>query len=192
MANSALIVADMINDLVNPEGPTGYAQELRRTGAVENMASAIAKARAAKVPIVYVRVGFSVDYRECPPNSPLFQGAKDAGMFQLGTWGTEIHPLLAPKETDFDVVKHRVSPFYATSLDAILRAIGARKLVVGGVSTGGVVLSAAKDGHDRDFEMTILDDCCCAGSVDEHSALISSMQRYANITTSDQMEFLPS
>ena len=47
--------------------------------------------------IGYVRVGFSADYRECPPNSRLFQGAKKNGLFKLGTWGTEVHPLLAPQ-----------------------------------------------------------------------------------------------
>lgn len=187
MTRSALLVADMINDLVNSDGGTAYKAELDRTGAVENMARSIAKARGASVPIIYVRVGFSADYRECPPRSPLFQGARSAGLFKLGSWGTEVHPRLTPRDGDFDVIKHRVSPFYATSLDAILRAKGVGHLVVGGVSTGGVVLSAAKEGHDRDYQMTILDDCCCAGSENEHNALMSSMRRFATVTTSDSI-----
>jgi nicotinamidase-related amidase len=189
MTKSVLLVADMINDLVNTDGGTAYKSELIRTGAVENMAKAIARARAASVPVVYIRVGFSEDYRECPVQSPIFQGAKTARLFQLGTWGTEIHPLLEPKDGDFDVVKHRVSPFYGTTLLPVLGALGAHRLVVGGVSTGGVVLSAAKDGHDRDYQMMILDDCCCAGSEAEHQALIASMQRYAGITTSASVDF---
>src|SRR5690348_14097786 len=77
----------------------------------------IAKARAAGAPIGYVRIGFSPDYRECPPNSPVFSRARSAGMFKLGTWGTEVHPELTPEPGDFDIVKHRVSPFYGTSLE---------------------------------------------------------------------------
>ena len=88
MATNALyLVCDMINDLVHADGPSKktYGPELARRKAVENTATAIAKARAAGAKIGYVRVGFSPDYRECPPNSRLFQGAKKAGMFKLGT-----------------------------------------------------------------------------------------------------------
>ena len=98
-----------------------------------------------------MRIGFSPDYRECPPSSRLFQGAKKAGLFKLGAWGTEVHPRLAPQPGRFDIVKHRVSPFYATTLEPILRTLGTRRLVVLGVSTSGAVLSALKDGHDRDY-----------------------------------------
>lgn len=191
MTNSStvLIVADMINDLVNVDGGTRYKSELQRTGALENMARALAKARAASIPIVYVRIGFSPDYRECPPRSKLFQAAKRAGLFKLGTWGTEVHPSLAPAADDFDIVKHRVSPFYGTTLEPLLRALDARTLVVGGVSTGGVVLSAAKEGHDRDFQVTILDDCCCAGSEPEHRNLIAGMERYADVESSHSVGF---
>ncbi len=186
---SVLLVADMINDLVNSDGGTPYKAELARTGVVANMAAAIAKARAASVPVIYIRVGFSADYRECSTRSKLFLAARKAEKFKLGTWGTEVHPLLAPRDGDFDIVKHRVSPFYGTALEPVLHAIGARRLVIGGVSTGGVVLSAAKDGHDRDFQMTILDDCCCAGGEAEHGALIANMKRYADITTSKAVDF---
>ena len=186
---SVLLVADMINDLVNSDGGTAYKAELARSRAVDNMAAAIAKARAASVPVIYIRIGFSPDYRECSTRSKLFQVARKAEKFQIGTWGTEVHPLLAPRDGDFDIVKHRVSPFYGTALEPVLQAIGARRLVIDGVSTGGVVLSAAKEGHDRDFHMTILDDCGCAGSEAEHGALIANMERYADITTSEAVDF---
>lgn len=189
MKKSALLVTDMINDLVNTDGDTAYKEELRRTRAVENMAHAIAKARAALVPIIYIRIGFSVDYRECPTQSPLFQGAKSAGLFKIGTWGAEVHPLLTPHEGDFDVIKHRVSPFYATSLDAILTTLGVQHIVIGGVSTGGVVLSTAKDSHDRDYQVTILNDCCCAKSEDEHKVLIAGMKLYTSLANAETVLF---
>src|SRR5450759_1460847 len=112
--NAMFLVCDMINDLVHEEGPNGkkgYGPELARRKTIANTMEALCKARAAGVKIGYVRVGFSPDYRECPPNSRIFQGAKKAGMFKLGTWGTAVHPALAPQPGDFDIVKHRVSPF---------------------------------------------------------------------------------
>ncbi len=172
--NTLYLVCDMINDLVHADGPSkkSYGPELARRKTVENTATAIAKARAAGAKIGYVRVGFS-----------------KAGMFKLGTWGTEVHPLLAPQAGDFDIVKHRVSPFYATSLDVILRANGIQRLYVSGVSSSGAVLSAAKDGHDRGYDVFVLDDCCCALSEEQHQAVIEQVKRMTTVTTSAQVTF---
>jgi nicotinamidase-related amidase len=190
---SMLLVLDMINDLVHEEGPNGkkgYGPILAKRNTITNTAEALRKARAAGLKIGYVRVGFSPDYRECSPVSPLFQGVKKAGLFKLGTWGTEVHPALKPEAGDFDIVKHRVSPFYATTLEAILGANGIRRLYLCGVSTSGAVLSAAKEGHDRDYEIVVLEDCCCALTEEQHQAVIEQMQRMTTITTSAAVHFI--
>jgi nicotinamidase-related amidase len=192
MAKSILLVCDMINDLVHEDGPNGqkgYGPELARRRTIDHAEEAIRKAREAAVPVAYVRVGFSPDYRECPSTSRIFQGAKKAGMFKLGTWGTEVHPRLAPQPGDFDVVKHRVSPFYATSLEAILGALCVRKLYIFGVSTGGAVLSAAKDGHDRDYEVVVIEDACCALTETQHQAVVEQMNRLVTIVTSSSVTY---
>ena len=193
MANSAMyLVLDMINDLVNeegPNGPKGYGPELKRRNTIANTAEALRKARSAGVQIGYVRIGFSPDYRECPPNSRIFQGAKKSGMFKLGTWGTEVHPALAPQPGDHDIVKHRVSPFYATSLEAILRAKGIERLYLSGVSTSGAVLSGAKDGHDRDYDVYVIEDCCCALSEAQHQGVVDQMKRMTTILTVAELTF---
>lgn len=190
--NAIYLVLDMINDLVHEDGSNGkkgYGPELARRNTIANTAAALRKARAAGVKVGYVRVGFSPDYRECPPHSRLFQGARNSGLFKLGTWGTEVHPALAPQAGDFDIVKHRVSPFYATPLEAILRGNDIRRIYISGVSTSGAVLSAAKDGHDRDYDMVVLEDCCCALSGAQHQAVIEQLQRIAAITTAAEVEF---
>lgn len=189
--NSIFLLLDMMNDLIHADGPSAknYGPELTRRRVIDNTAKALAKARAANIKIGYVRVGFSPDYRECPPTSPIFQGAKKAGMFKLGTWGTEVHPALAPAPGEFDIVKHRVSPFYATSLEALLRTHRIERLYLCGVSTTGAVLSAAKEGHDRDYELFIVDDCCCALNEEQHRAAIDGVRRFARIVTADEVTF---
>jgi nicotinamidase-related amidase len=189
---SIYLVLDMINDLVHEDGPNGkkgYGPILARRNTIANTAEALRKARAAGVPVGYVRVGFSPDYRECPPTSRLFQGAKKAGLFKLGTWGTEVHPALKPAPSDYDIVKHRVSPFYATNLEAILGANGISRIYTSGVSTSGAVLSLAKEGHDRDYEIVVLEDCCAALTDDQHASCIEQMQRITLITTSKEVAF---
>ena len=183
---SILLVMDMENDLVHVDGPNGktaYAQQVKDRQVLPNARRAIERARAAGLPIGYVRVGFSADYRECPPASPVFSGARKNGLFQLGTWGTEIHPDLAPRPEDFLITKHRVSPFYATTLEAILRAHAITRLYCCGVSTNGVVHAAVREGHDRDYEMVVLEDCCCAMTADEHAASVASFRRFCTALT---------
>jgi nicotinamidase-related amidase len=186
MKPTLFLVMDMMNDIVAEDGFNAqtYGVQVKQRGVLANTARAIAAARAAGVKVGYVRVGFLSDYRECPPNSPIFSGARKNGIFQLGTPGTEVHPALAPQVGDFDIVKHRVSPFYGTSLEPILRAQGIERLVLCGVSTNGVVHSGAREAHDRDYEVVILEDCCAGVTADEHSHAVACLGRYAAIVDS--------
>jgi nicotinamidase-related amidase len=188
---SMLLVMDMLNDLVheNGGGAKTYVPLMTERNVLLRTRAVIAKARAAGAPIGYVRIGFSPDYRECPPNSPVFSRARSAGMFKLGTWGTEVHPDLAPQPGDFDIVKHRVSPFYGTSLEPILRTHGVTHLVMSGVSTNGVVHSGAREAHDRDYACTVLEDCCAGATTDEHETALRSVGRFAAIKNSDEVAF---
>lgn len=189
---SAYLVLDMQNDLIHADGPSGkgpLGEQVRARDIIANTNSAIAKARAADVPVIFVVVGFSPDYRECPPHSPMFGGARQHGLFKLGGFGTQVHPELDRRDGDFLVVKHRVSPFYATSLEAILRARGVGKLVISGVSTAAVVQAAVRDGHDRDHVCTVLEDCCAAATADEHDGSIAVLRKFAAIETSAALSF---
>lgn len=192
MASSIYLVLDMMNDLVHADGPNGkaaYGDQVRGRKVIENTRRAIDKARAAGVPVGFVRVGFSPDYRECPPNSPIFSGAKKNGIFKLGSWGTETHPDLGQQATDFDIVKHRVSPFYATSLEAILRANGVKRIYCSGISTNAVVQATVREGHDRDYEIVVIEDGCCGVSDEEHDNAIGGLKRFCKLTTSNDVTF---
>ena len=186
------LVLDMENDLVHEEGVNGkgpYGEQVKNRGIIEKTRDAIEKARAAGLHIGFVRVGFSPDYRECPPNSPIFSGARKNGIFKLGDWGTEVHPDLGKQDGDFDIVKHRVSPFYATSLEAILRANGIKRIYCSGISTNAVVQATVREGHDRDYEMILLEDCCCGTSAEEHNIAVESLRRFCTVTTSTEVDF---
>ena len=193
MGNKAIyLVLDMENDLVHTDGPNGkgpYGVQVQSRGIVARTAAALAKARVANIQVGYVRVGFSPDYRECPPNSPIFSAVRKNGFFKLGTWGTEVHPDIKPQPGDFDIVKHRVSPFYGTCLEPILRANSIDRIYVSGISTNAVVQAAVREGHDRDYEMVVIEDCCCALSEEEHVNATTGLKRFATFTTSAEVKF---
>jgi len=189
---SLYLVLDMQNDLVHPDGANGkgpMGEQVQQRNVISLTNAAIQKARAAGLRVGFVRVGFSDDYRECPPNSPVFSAAPKAGMFKLSGWGTQIHDGLGMRAEDLLIVKHRVSPFYSTSLQAQLRALGIRKIYCSGVSTQAVVQATVREGHDRDYQMVVLEDCCAAHSAEEHANSIQSLRRFCEMTTSAEVQF---
>lgn len=187
--NAIYLVLDMQNDLVNAKGVNGTAplgEQVRSRDLLARTARAIASARAAGIRVGFVRVGFSPDYRECPPNSPVFTPARANGIFKLGTWGTQIHPDLVEQPQDLQIIKHRVSPFHATALDQYLRTLEIGRIYCSGVSTQAVVQATVREGHDRDYDMVVLEDCCAAHSAEEHRNSIQSLGRFCRVVGSEQ------
>ncbi|VTU45428.1 MULTISPECIES: cysteine hydrolase family protein [unclassified Variovorax] len=189
---SIYLVLDMQNDLVHADGPNGKSpmgEQVRARQVVANTAAALRKARDAGIAVGFVRVGFSADYHECPKSSPVFGAAAKAGIYKLGTWGTEIHPDLAEQPGDVQVVKHRVSPFYSTTLMAQLRAAGIERIYCSGVSTQAVVQATVRDAHDRDFDVVVIEDGCCAHSEEEHRNSMGSIARFCRVVNSGTVDF---
>jgi nicotinamidase-related amidase len=73
--------------------------------------------------------------------------------------GRPVIEMLRPEESDYLVLKPRHSAFYATPLDVILEGIGAKTLVLTGVSSHQCVLFTANDAHVRKFELVVPSDC---------------------------------
>lgn len=185
---SLYLVLDLINDIVGGGSPV--AAEVARRGVLARTAEAAAKARAAGVPVAYVRVGFTGE-REKPRCSPFLGPFYDAGYLRLGGPGTAVHMDVAPQPGDLDIVKHRVSAFWGTPLDLILRARGIDKLYVSGVSTTYAVSSTVRDAHDRDLEVILIEDACAAGDAAEHDAQVAALAPLCgSITSSADIVFV--
>lgn len=184
----ALLVLDLLNEIVHPDGryaSHGYAREVAERGVLTNAATAIDRARMAGVPVIYVVVGFSLDYAEWPARSPIFAEAKAEEKLVIGHWGTQIHDAVKPADGEQIVVKRRISPFYGTELDLVLRTRGIDTLLLTGVSTDLVVLAAARDAHDRDYAVQVLADATAAAERGLHEAALAVIGRTATVTTVD-------
>jgi nicotinamidase-related amidase len=183
---SLYLVIDLINDLL---GHDPMRNEVERRNVLANTVQAIAKARAASVPVAYVRVGFTGDFTEAPAASPLFGSFKGSGMLKLGTPGTQVHAAVAPLDSDIDIIKHAVSPFIGTILDAEITRLGIDRLYVSGISTALAISSAVREGHDRGLAMTLIEDGCAADSEGEHGAEIAILGRLCTVTSAADVRF---
>lgn len=171
--NRALLVMDFQD---------GIANSFVETGIVERMRAVIVAARAKAIPVIFVVVGFRPGHPEVSGSNKSFSGIKAAGRLVDPT----VIDALSPLESEPVVVKRRVSAFGTTDLATILQALGARHLILAGISTSGVVLSTTRMAADLDFEITILADCCADGDEEVHRVLTEKIfPRQATVTTGE-------
>jgi nicotinamidase-related amidase len=79
-----------------------------------------------------------------------------------GSRGRAVVEAVAPDPNDYCVLKPRHSGFFATPLDAILGFLGAKRLILTGVSSNQCVLFTANDAYVRELELLIPRDCISA------------------------------
>lgn len=185
---SLCLTLDYINDICDPASRIAVAAD--RVQAHEVIARAndvLGWARRRGHLVAHVKVGFGPDYIQCPDNSPIFGAAKRKGALQLGTWGTEFCGSLDVARTDPVIVKHRVSGFYNTELETILRSRGIDHLILMGVSTENAVELTAREAHDRDYAVTVVADACQSGSEAVYRASLQFLSRIALVASSSEL-----
>lgn len=188
MKKSVLLVIDFINDIVDTKGKiAGAAEFVKDNHVIKNANQVIQFSRQNNIPAVFIKVGFHAGYPECPEHSPIFGYAKKQDALQLNTWGTEFHSTLNKNPDDLVIIKNRVSAFYATSLEAYLRANQIENLFICGVSTDMAVQLTAREAHDRDYKVTIIADACGAGSKENHENSLKLLQRIATIINTNEL-----
>ena len=174
-----LLTLDFINDITHPKGKIArYADRIERNQTIERANQAIAHVRQNNWPIAHVRVGFDATYAQCPKHSPMFGPAAEHRALQLDSWGTAFHDKLAHEQTDTIITQHRVSAFYNTGLEALLRAQHIDTLGLCGVATNMAVEHTARDAHDRDYRVVILTDACKAANDAANQATMVSLARF--------------
>jgi nicotinamidase-related amidase len=181
---NAIICIDFINEIVGASGKLagkGYRDFVTRHNTLANLAREQAAMRASGGSVIHVHLGFAPDYSDHPQSSPLLGGARAAGILKLGTPSTEITPEVAPLDGDIVLVKKRISVFYGTELERTLRDLSIGKISLAGVATDLAVQSAARDAHDRDFEVEVIANCCAAANDADHEAALITMKKFAAV-----------
>jgi nicotinamidase-related amidase len=180
--NTAFIGLDYIFDIVHPEGVLakhgGYALD---DAQIERVNEALAISREKGWLNILVKVALAPGYVNQPKDSPIFGGADKAGALEHGTKGVDFHPVVRADLADMVVIKPRVSAFYGTHLESALRARKVERVVLAGVSTTWAVQAAARDAHDRDYQVVVVEDLCTASTAAEHEASMDVLRRIATV-----------
>jgi ureidoacrylate peracid hydrolase len=171
-SRTALIVVDMQNAFVNPGGLLDHAgidisQAPTTVAAVQR---AIAAARTAEIPVVFLQIGYPADLTTAGgPLSPnprkelalaLMQSRPElkGKLLIWGTWDAEIAVQVAPRPGDAVIAKQRYSGFAGTPLDQFLRSRDIRHLLFVGVATNVCVESTIRDAYFLEYWPVLIED----------------------------------
>jgi nicotinamidase-related amidase len=139
------------------------------------LSHAVASARGAGVPVIFVRVAFREGAPEVNARNAMLSAVAADPAFHEDGEGTEMHPAVAPRPGESVVTKRRVNAFYGTDLQLVLGSRSVTRLVLCGVATSGVVLSTLRDAADRDYEVIVLADACGDGDAEVHRVLMDKV-----------------
>jgi nicotinamidase-related amidase len=175
---TALLVMDVQQGIVRNFPSESYLPRL---------AGAIAAARSASVPVVYVGVKFRPGHPEISARNKVWSAVAAANAMLAGTEPTEFAPEIAPQDGDVIVTKRRVGAFAGSDLQEVLRGTGVTCLVLAGISTSGVVLSTVRLAADLDYQVTVLSDGCLDNDEEVHRVLVEKLfPRQATVLTTKE------
>jgi len=179
---TALLIMDYQIGIV-ARVPNGSEAALRKAAAV------LAAARRARIPVIYVQVGFRRGYPEVSKRNQSFNAMSQTGRFIIpDDPDAGIHPAVAPAPDDVIVVKKRISAFAGSDLEMILRARDIDTLILFGISTSGVVLSTVRQAADMDYRMIVIKDCCLDRDDEVHRVLTEKVfPPHTTVLTSDEI-----
>ena len=176
---TALIVIDMQNDFCTPGGWVDHiggdlTADRAPIAPLNRLTPAL---RSHNVPIIWVNWGNRPDLANMPPNQHHLYKLTGAGtglgdplpgsagrVLQKGSWAAAIVDDLEVAPNDLRVDKHRISGFWDTPLDSILRNLGMRSLLFAGVNTDQCVMCTLTDANFLGYGCVLVEDCCATTS----------------------------
>lgn len=190
VAETGLLIVDLQNDFLHPEGAYGRAGQ----GAAEiaalpariaPLANRIRKAGGWIISTQFTLVPAKGGEPLISPHLKELRPFLAKGDFVPGGWGHQLVDELAP--ADLSIEKVAYSAFYMTRLEWVLRKCGIRKLLVCGIVTNGGVASTVRDAHVRDFDVTVLGDGCAAFSTETHETAIAALRPVCRVATIEEV-----
>jgi nicotinamidase-related amidase len=203
LARTAVVVVDMQNDFCAPEGwlasiGVDVSGAAAPVAALERTLPAL---RAAGVPVVWLNWGNRPDGANLPPgvrhvydpdgsgtgiNDALPSGSR---VLQLGSWSAAVVDGLTVDPADLHVAKYRMSGFFDTPLDSVLRNLRVDTLLFAGVNVDQCVLATLSDAACLGYDVVLVEDLCATTSPEFCTAatLYNVRQVFGFTTTSGEL-----
>ncbi len=161
---SALIIVDMQNDFVHPEGKlfSPNAQSI-----IKPIRMLLENARKVGVKVIYTQ---DTHFPEDPVEFPIW-----GEHVVKGSWGWQIIDVLKPLEREIVIEKLRYDAFFGTPLDHILRIYNIKHLVIVGTVANICVLHTVSSARLHNYDVIVPIDAISAITETDYSFSIRQM-----------------
>ena len=158
-ASTAVVALEVQENLLLPEKAMipGLAAHAHAIGLIDRLATLFQSARRIRVPILYVTDQRRADGLGAATN--LMVGRAMTGESRGLGHGPVVSQLL-PRPEDIAIGReHGMTGFYTTPLDAYLRNLGVRTVIITGVSANIAVNGTAIEAMNRGYRVIVPSDC---------------------------------
>lgn len=177
-ARTAMVVVDMQNDFCHPDGwlaSIGVDVSPARAP-IAPLAAHLPAVRVAGIPVIWLNWGARPDRANLPPNvvhvyDPEGRGVgigapgpTGAPILERGSWAAAVVDELVVDPADLRIDKHRMSGFWDTELDAVLRNLAATTVMFAGVNADQCVLATLVDAACAGYDVVLLEDAAATTS----------------------------
>ncbi|HET6354141.1 cysteine hydrolase [Streptomyces sp.] len=166
------------------------AEQARSSGALHRVARLVAGAHETGVQVLHAVAERRPDGRGASNNARLFRAAARLPVQQHpGTTAVRIAPPIEVADEDLVVRRlHGLSPIAGTDVDALLRNLGCRTLVVTGVSANVAIPNAVFDAVNLGYTAVIPQDAIAGVPADYIPAMVrNTLALVATVTTTDDV-----
>lgn len=189
--STVLLTVECQQGVVGPDSALPeLAEEARSSGVLANVARLVAAAHQGGVQVVHAIAERRPDGRGANRNARLFRAAERLPVQQLsGTAAVRVAAPIEVTEEDFVVRRlHGLSPIQGTDVDALLRNLGCRTLVVTGVSANVAIPNAVFDAVNRGYTAVVPADAVAGVPSDYTPAMIrNTLALVATVATTDEV-----
>lgn len=176
MGKHAVVIIDMLNDFINPEGALCCPNGEKIVPAIQEL---IEFSHENDIQVIFVQEAHrknDADFRVRPIHAI------------KGTWGSDFIPSLTPQldKGDYIVQKRRHSAFSYTDMDLFLREEGIDTVVVTGVWTNVCVRSTASDAMYHTYKVMCISDCCASKDEEMHVSGLRDIGIFGEVLTLEE------
>lgn len=175
----ALLVVDMQNDFCHPDGWLAHigVDVTPARQPIAPLQTLLPVLRSQSVPILWLNWGNRPDLLNIGPGlrhvyNPSGKGIglgdplpkNQAPVLIKDSWAAAIVDELVPDAKDIHVDKYRMSGFWDTPLDSILKNLGKTTLLFAGVNVDQCVMATLQDANFLGYDCILLRDCTATTS----------------------------
>ncbi|WP_338899457.1 cysteine hydrolase [Streptomyces sp. TG1A-60] len=190
-ATTVLLTVECQRGVVGPDGALPeLAREARSSGALAQVARLVDAAHVHGVQVLHAIAERRPDGRGANRNARLFRAAERLPVRQLtGSAAVCVAPPIEVAEEDLIVRRlHGLSPLAGTDVDALLRNLGCRTLIVTGVSANVAVPNAVFDAVNLGYTVVVPGDAIAGVPADYTPAMTRhTLALVATVVTTDEV-----